>query len=162
MSQTRLYSGLVFSGAAAAVQGSTGRERKPANIRTLHPTACFIAAGIVRTRIVGGGAAPALPSVQLRTRPASSLLFSYHYSGSLILSLTHSRVLFPALVKVDSICYASPRIIFNVTDKCPTLLSLHTGALFYLVRIHHHSGRVTSSALLQHLRDLMSRNLQWF
>lgn len=160
MSQTRLYSGLVFSGAAAAVQGSTGRERKPANIRTLHPTACFIAAGIVRTRIVGGGAAPALPSVQLRTRPpppllASSLLFSYHYSGSLILSLTHSRVLFPALVKVDSICYASPRIIFNVTDKCPTLLSLHTGALFYLVQIHHHSGRVTSSALLRHLRDLM-------
>lgn len=104
MSQTPLYSGLVFSGLAAAVQGSTGRERKPANIRTLHPTACFIAAGIVRTRIVGGGAAPALPSVQLGTRPppppplASSLLFSYHYSGSLILSLTHSRVLFPALV----------------------------------------------------------------
>lgn len=75
MSQTRLYSGLVFSGAAAAVQGSTGRGRKPANIRTLHPTACFIAAGIVRTRIVGGGAAPApaLPSVQLRTRPPHPL-----------------------------------------------------------------------------------------
>lgn len=72
------------------------------------------------------------------------------------------RTLVPRLVKVDSICYASPRIIFNVTDKCPTLLSLHTGALLYLVQIHHHSGRVTSSALLQHLRDLMSRNLQWF
>lgn len=160
MSQTRLYSGLVFSGAAAAVQGSTGRERKPANIRTLHPTACFIAAGIVRTRIVGGGAAPALPSVQLRTRPRilSPLLLPLFRIVNLV---SHSlpsivpRTRVPRLVKVDSICYASPRIIFNVTVKCPTLLSLHIGALFYLVQIHHHSGRVTSSALLQHLRDLM-------
>lgn len=35
------------------------------------------------------------------------------------------RTRVPRLVKVDSICYASPRIIFNVTDKCPTLVSPH-------------------------------------
>lgn len=35
------------------------------------------------------------------------------------------RTRVPRLVKVDSICYASPRIIFNVTVKCPTPISSH-------------------------------------
>lgn len=109
MSQTRLYSGPVFSSLAAAVQGSTGRERKPANIRTLHPTACFIAAGIVWTRIVGGGAAPALCPAQDPPPPplASSLLLPLFRIVNLV---SHSlpsvvpRTCVARLVKVDSIC----------------------------------------------------------
>lgn len=71
------------------------------------------------------------------------------------------RTRVPRLVKVDSICYASPRIIFNVTVKCPTLMSPHRS--FVLSGPDSSSLRkFTSSALLQHLRDLIWRNLQWF